>query len=90
MGRFAALTKIGLTIWGARIGSGFLFVIQKEKRQSGLFYFRLQIAYRKNIVDATLYFVPDPKKISGRPDKLDIRVQIDWAMGKCALFAKGA
>ena len=23
--------------------------------------------------------VEDPKKISGRPDKLDIRVQIDWA-----------
>ena len=23
--------------------------------------------------------VQDPKKISGRPDKLDIRVQIDWA-----------
>jgi hypothetical protein len=23
--------------------------------------------------------VPDPKKISGRPDKLDNRVQIDWS-----------
>ena len=23
--------------------------------------------------------VPDPKKISGQPEKLDIRVQIDWA-----------
>ena len=23
--------------------------------------------------------VQDPKKISGRPDKLNIRVQIDWA-----------
>ena len=23
------------------------------------------------------YFVPDPKTISGRPDKLDIKVQID-------------
>ena len=22
--------------------------------------------------------VPEPKKISGRPDELDIRVQIDW------------
>jgi hypothetical protein len=32
----------------------------------------------KNGVDAILYF-PDPKKISGPPDKLDSRVQIDWA-----------
>ena len=24
--------------------------------------------------------VQDPKKISGRPDKLDIKVQIDWAI----------
>ena len=23
---------------------------------------------------------PDPKKTSGRPDKLDIRMQIDWAI----------
>ena len=26
--------------------------------------------------------VPDPKKISGRPDKLVIRVQIDWSSRK--------
>ena len=25
------------------------------------------------------YIVQDPKKISGRPDKSDIRVQIEWS-----------
>ena len=33
-------------------------------------------------IDRGLIFfkVPDPKKISGQPDKLlDIRIQIDWA-----------
>ena len=28
------------------------------------------------------YKVQDPKKRLGWPDKLDIRVQIDWASGK--------
>ena len=28
---------------------------------------------------ANFFKVPDPKKISGRPDKLDIRVMIDWS-----------
>jgi hypothetical protein len=23
--------------------------------------------------------IPDPKKIAGQPDELDIRVQIDWS-----------
>ena len=66
MGRFATLEKK----WGPKyrvekIGSGFFFVTQKEKRQLGLFSFRLQIASRKNMVqnlkknrvDTTLYFL---------------------------------
>ena len=57
----------------------------KKMRQPGLFSFGITM---------TLFFAPcflaksrvpdffkvqDPKKISGRPDKLNIRVQIDWA-----------
>ena len=33
-----------------KIGSGFFFVIQKEKRQPGLSSFKLQIASGKNMV----------------------------------------
>ena len=44
------------------------------KKKSGPKYAWLQTIFW------TLFFkVPDPKKISGRPDKLDIRVQIDWS-----------
>ena len=41
--------------------------------------------YNNDPVFCTPYFgpdffkVPDPRKISGRPDKLDNRVQIDWS-----------
>jgi hypothetical protein len=61
--------KIG---WKNRVR--ILFVIQKEKKQPGFFSFKLQIASRKK-------YGTDPKKISAdQPDKLDIRVQIDWAI----------
>ena len=50
----------------------FFVVIQKEKRQPGLFSFKLQIASRNNMVQ-------NMKKISGQPEKLDIRMQIDGA-----------
>ena len=37
--------------------------------------------------------IPDLKKVSCRPDKLDIRVQIDWSQGKntavCCFFGPG-
>ena len=62
----------------------------KEKKQPGLFSFWITM---------TLFFAPcflvksrvpdflkvqDPKKISGPPDKLNIRVQIDWASASSA------
>ena len=31
--------------------------------------------------NAIFFYVPDPEKISGQPDELDIRVQIDWTTG---------
>jgi hypothetical protein len=43
---FATLKKIGSKIWNEKKG----FVIQKEKRQPGLFSFKLHIASRKNVV----------------------------------------
>jgi hypothetical protein len=62
-----------------------VIVIQKEKRQSGLFSFSITMTLffapcflAKSRVPDFLK-VPDPKKISGRSDKLNIRVQIDWA-----------
>jgi hypothetical protein len=56
-----------------KTGSGFFSIIQKEKRQPGLFCFRLQIARRKNMIQTL-------KKIGlMQPDIFDIRVQIDWA-----------
>ena len=76
MGWFCVTEKIGSKMWSAKygvqkIGSGLFYIIQKEKRQPGLFSFKLQIASKKNIVQKL-------KKISGRPDKSDIGVQIDW------------
>ena len=62
-----------------------VIVIQKEKRQPDLFSFPTTMTLffapcflAKSRVPDFLK-VPDPKKISGRPDKLNIRVQIDWA-----------
>ena len=64
MGWFATLKEIGSKIWGAKNRVRIFFVIQKEKRQPGLFSFKLQIASRKKIVqtlknrvDATFYFL---------------------------------
>ena len=58
----------------------------KRKRQPGLFSFWITMTLifapcflAKNRVPDFLK-VQDPKKISGWPDKLDIRVQIDWAI----------
>jgi hypothetical protein len=68
MGWFATLKEnrvqnMGYKIRLEKIGSGFFVVIQKEKRQHGLFSFKLQITRRKIMVqnlkkrvDATLYF----------------------------------
>ena len=50
LGQFATLKKIGSKIWGAKNRVLTFFVIQKEKRQPGLFTFKLQIASRKNMV----------------------------------------
>ena len=62
----------------------------KRKRQPGLFSFWITMALifapcflAKNRVPEFLKF-QDPKKILGRPDKLDIRVQIDWPV--CSIF----
>jgi hypothetical protein len=63
MGRFVTLKKIGSKIWSAKnrlekIGSGLFFVIQKEKKQPGLFSFKLQIETEK--------YGLEPKKILSR------------------------
>ena len=62
-----------------------VIVIQKEKRQPGLFSFWITMTlffctllFAKSRVPNFLK-VPDPKKISGRPDKLEYWVQIDSA-----------
>ena len=62
-----------------------VIVIQKEKRSGCLFSFWIKMTlfictllFATHILDLFLK-VPDPKKISGRPDKLEWWVQIDWA-----------
>ena len=61
---------------------------------SSLLNFKLQV--EKICSDpemSDLIIIPDPKKISGRPDNLGIRVQIDWSQGKntavCCIFGPG-
>ena len=75
--------KIESKTWGEKNRVRILFVIQKEKRQPGFFSFKLQAKNMIQTLDAasSIFFKnSDPKTISGRPDKLDIRVQIDWVI----------
>ena len=88
MGRFATLKKWGPKYGEQKIGSG-LFLLFRKRRDSlpsSLVIFKLQAEktrsrHWKNRIDTTLYFkVPDPTKISGQPEKLDVWVQIDWTI----------
>ena len=40
---------------------------------------KVQTLFLHPVFFTPYFWVPDPKIISGRPDKLDIRVQIDWS-----------
>ena len=84
-GRFETLKKMGYPVFCQKAGCkkpGHCY--SKRKRQPGLFSFWITMTLifapcflAKNRVPDFLK-VQDPKKISGRPDKFDIRVQIDW------------
>ena len=63
-----------------------VIVIQKEKRQPGLFAFWIKMTlyfspcfFQVHILDL-IFKVPNPKKISGGPDKLEKWVQINWTI----------
>ena len=78
-GRFVTLKKkLGILLFSkSRVQKTRVIVIQKEKRQPGLFSFWITMT----LLFCTLFFaksrvpdiskVPDPKKISSRPDKLE-------------------
>ena len=46
---------------------------------SSLLYCKFQAEKKEGRCNLILFKVTDPKKILGRPDIFDIRVQIDWA-----------
>ena len=87
-------TRVGLWPWKklgtllfekSRVQKTKVIVIQKEKRQPGLFSFWITMTlffctllFAKSRVPEFLK-VPDPKNILGRSDKLEQWVQIDWA-----------
>ena len=68
--------KLGTVLFEkSRVQKTKVVVIQKEKRQSGLFSFCndpviCTLLFAKSIVTNFLK-VPDPKKLSGRPDNLE-------------------
>ena len=67
------------------VAKNWVIVIQKEKRQPGLFSFNndpvfCTLLFSGPYFGLDFFKVPDPKKISGWPDKLEKWVQIDWTI----------